>query len=228
MADIRNIRILKFSSNKEIWYKNEINKKFKIDLDIESKYYNHYTLVDKQGFPNGKYVLIDDIEILDYKFNCISCNEEVKQISYPFKSSEIWNGNFSDGLVSRVECGYGSKYDGNKYIVTICDDCIKHHSEVTEYLIYNGDYLMDKTIQEHVKMENNIFNDVEYEGFIEYNKIFNIIKPWFIHNIGKPFQVKQSKTKKCNFEIINNEKYNGRLIQNKYFTITKTLKTNKN
>lgn len=59
------------------------------------------------------------------KKNCIKCGKEIESI-YDISvtpNMNIWTG----GVVLKVEPGFGSKLDGNSYILSICDDCIEKY-----------------------------------------------------------------------------------------------------
>jgi len=68
---------------------------------------------------------------------CIKCGAEIKPIDpeapYSSPQSAMWNG----GIVDKIAAGYGSKLDGNIYIIAICDECVLN-SEVIEYI---GNYI---------------------------------------------------------------------------------------
>jgi hypothetical protein len=59
------------------------------------------------------------------KENCIKCGKEIESWGVLFRRPEnnIWTG----GVVLKVEPGFGSKLDGNSYILSICDDCIEKY-----------------------------------------------------------------------------------------------------
>ena len=52
-------------------------------------------------------------------------------------------GMWEDGIVEIINGGYGSNFDGNKYLIAICDDCIE--SNLDEYVEQpNGNLLLFK------------------------------------------------------------------------------------
>lgn len=65
-------------------------------------------------------------------YQCIVCDKKI-DLLYPeyFEDakepeSAMWN----DGIVGRVDGGYGSRHDTCKFIISVCDDCIdKHYNE---------------------------------------------------------------------------------------------------
>lgn len=79
-------------------------------------------------------------EIMD-SVKCICCGFEIKRLHADMVSKEdkpevgMWDG----GTVERIGMPYGSKLDGDIYIIGICDGCIKKNKD---RVIYKGDYLM--------------------------------------------------------------------------------------
>lgn len=67
---------------------------------------------------------------------CISCNQQIKPLSISLDEDE--KGMFLDGAVGRIEVGYGSSFDGNIYLIAICDSCIEAKKES---LVLLGNYL---------------------------------------------------------------------------------------
>jgi hypothetical protein len=61
---------------------------------------------------------------------CIKCGKEIKLIYEPEKDYPpercLWEG----GVVERIFAGFGSKLDGNEYIITVCDECLTSFGEV--------------------------------------------------------------------------------------------------
>lgn len=59
-------------------------------------------------------------------FKCIICEREIKAIHFdsipPDKPSQgMWN----DGVVELLYMPYGSRLDGEVYVIGICDNCIE-------------------------------------------------------------------------------------------------------
>jgi hypothetical protein len=52
------------------------------------------------------------------------------------KPSTINNAMVDDGIIHIIEAGYGSKHDGDRIILAICDDCVK-----LKQLKYVGNYM---------------------------------------------------------------------------------------
>lgn len=51
---------------------------------------------------------------------CIKCNKEIQSVKNMW-----WNG----GIVNKIIAGYGSKLDGDVYLISICDECTKKYLE---------------------------------------------------------------------------------------------------
>lgn len=68
---------------------------------------------------------------------CIKCDFEIKPIEpdhHKRPESSMWNG----GIVDRISAGYGSKLDGNMYIIAICDSCVKDNKQKLQFM---GNYM---------------------------------------------------------------------------------------
>ncbi len=62
--------------------------------------------------------------------NCICCNEKIERFLFEGEINDeikeevpeqcMWN----DGVVGKLEAGFGSRYDTDSFYVAICDDCI--------------------------------------------------------------------------------------------------------
>jgi hypothetical protein len=63
-------------------------------------------------------------------------NEETKDGRFKTVNSEM----VSDGIIQIIDAGYGSKCDGDQFIIAICDDCIKENLE-DGTLLYFGNYM---------------------------------------------------------------------------------------
>lgn len=50
----------------------------------------------------------------------------------------INNEMVNDGIIHIIEAGYGSKHDGDKIIIAICDDCIKENLDDGGLLFYDN------------------------------------------------------------------------------------------
>lgn len=85
---------------------------------------------------NLKKITLEDIKSLP----CFKCDKPVKLLYTEHwkegdkPESQMWDG----GIVDKISANYGSEHDSDMYIIAICDDCIKWHSEK---LIYMGNYM---------------------------------------------------------------------------------------
>ena len=50
------------------------------------------------------------------------------------------NEMIDNGIIHIIDAGYGSKHDGDQFIIAICDDCIKENLEDAT-LLYYGNYM---------------------------------------------------------------------------------------
>ena len=57
------------------------------------------------------------------KHNCVICNAVIERIE-SLPNDKEWEGCFADGIVEKISAGYGSKHDGDMFIICICDSCI--------------------------------------------------------------------------------------------------------
>lgn len=68
------------------------------------------------------------------------------------KPSTINNSMTDNGIIHIIDAGYGSKYDGDRIILAICDDCIKENLEDATLLYFDNYMFNDKEfIDEYVK-----------------------------------------------------------------------------
>ena len=58
------------------------------------------------------------------------------QIIYSTIDNEMVDG----GIIHLIDAGYGSKHDGDRFILAICDDCIEEN-EKNGTLLYWGNYM---------------------------------------------------------------------------------------
>lgn len=63
-----------------------------------------------------------------------------------------------DGIATLIDAGYGSTYDGDRFAIAICDDCIKSSLE-DGTLLYLGNYLSPyhQLTEEDVEKSKKIF-----------------------------------------------------------------------
>lgn len=62
---------------------------------------------------------------------CVICNKEIKPL-YPDVSSteEPEKGMWDGGIVDKFYMPYGSRLDGDVYVIGLCDDCIEHKQKI--------------------------------------------------------------------------------------------------
>ena len=58
---------------------------------------------------------------------------EGQKIPYTINNSMV-NG----GIIHIIDAGYGSKHDGDRFIIAICDDCIKENLEDSTLLYFDN------------------------------------------------------------------------------------------
>ena len=63
---------------------------------------------------------------------CIKCNKEIKPY-LPDENDKPEYGMWEDGIVEIINGGYGSNFDGEKLLITICDDCIESNLDKLKY-----------------------------------------------------------------------------------------------
>jgi hypothetical protein len=96
---------------------------------------------------------------------CICCNKDnVYPVCSNGKLSEedlLWknddgitidNQMVHDGIIQIVDGGYGSKHDGDRFIIAICDNCISEKIKETT-ILYWGNYMYSSEdfISEEIK-----------------------------------------------------------------------------
>jgi hypothetical protein len=84
---------------------------------------------------------------------CICCNKnKVKPLlsdniqeedvlwSKGGESENINNGMINEGIIYLIDAGYGSKHDGDRFLIAICDECITEKvNDAT--ILYFGNYI---------------------------------------------------------------------------------------
>lgn len=66
--------------------------------------------------------------------NCIICDSEIK----PIEDSNDEKGMWLDGIVDKISANYGSKFDGDMFLIAVCDNCLESKKEKIKYL---GNYM---------------------------------------------------------------------------------------
>lgn len=74
------------------------------------------------------------------KINCIRCGAEIETIHEHDDNSkpeqEMWGG----GVVDVIAANYGSKHDGEMYLIAVCDNCIDN-CLLSGKIKWRGNYL---------------------------------------------------------------------------------------
>jgi hypothetical protein len=92
---------------------------------------------------------------------CICCEKKIELLHKQEQESEedlifskkaensMWNG----AIVGTIDAGYGSIFDGDQFVIGICDECIKTKSSQTT-LVYVGNYMFldDEEIEKSKKL----------------------------------------------------------------------------
>ena len=82
-------------------------------------------------------------------------NEISKTDPFNGQNSTINNEMISDGIIHIIDAGYGSKCDGDRFIIAICDDCIGSNLEDGTLLFFSSDeYIIEK---EEVEKSKRIY-----------------------------------------------------------------------
>ena len=94
---------------------------------------------------------------------CICCKKNNVKVSLPVREEEsqisteediLWkvgrrpdgslvnvnNEMIDNGIIHIIDAGYGSKHDGDQFVIAICDKCIKTNLEDAT-LLYYGNYM---------------------------------------------------------------------------------------
>ena len=83
-------------------------------------------------------------------------NEISKKYPFTGQNSTINNEMVSDGIIHIIDASYGSKCDGDRFIIAICDDCIQSNLENGTLLFFSGGY-DTKHEQDNIEMSKKIF-----------------------------------------------------------------------
>lgn len=63
--------------------------------------------------------------------NCMCCGKDIKLIHGDISKPE--DACWLNGSVNKFTIGYGSKFDGDVYIIALCDDCIDKNLDRLEF-----------------------------------------------------------------------------------------------
>ncbi len=86
-------------------------------------------------------------EKLSYtKKSIIGMEEKVEEEDILWKNSKRPDGSLTsvnnemvnNGIIHIIDAGYGSKHDGDQFIIAICDDCIKENLQDSTLLYYSN------------------------------------------------------------------------------------------
>lgn len=75
---------------------------------------------------------------------CICCGKRIKKEHYASDITQynVNHTNMSGGTAARIECGYGSRLDGDMYIIAICDDCLTK-TKASKRITYLGNFISE-------------------------------------------------------------------------------------
>lgn len=79
-------------------------------------------------------------------------NEKTKDGKFETVNSEM----VSDGIIQIIDAGYGSKRDGDQFIIAICDDCINKNLE-DGTLLYFGNYMDSYFVEESIEKSKRTY-----------------------------------------------------------------------
>jgi len=54
------------------------------------------------------------------------------------KTLDVTNSMVNDGIIHIIDAGYGSKHDGDRIILAVCDECISKNLEDATLLYYSN------------------------------------------------------------------------------------------
>jgi len=64
------------------------------------------------------------------------------------------NEMIDNGIIHIIDAGYGSRFDGDQFIIAICDDCIKENTQDAT-LLYWGNYMYGNEGFVHEEIEKS-------------------------------------------------------------------------
>jgi len=68
------------------------------------------------------------------KYQCVVCEKDIPEVHGPFEKD--WEGMWNGGIVDKIAAGYGSKIDGDMFVIAICDECV-----IEKNLKWVGNYM---------------------------------------------------------------------------------------
>ena len=60
-----------------------------------------------------------------------------------------------DGIIHIIDAGYGSKHDGDKFVIAICDECISINLEDATLLYYDNYFSFD--VSDEIEKSKQIY-----------------------------------------------------------------------
>ena len=147
----KNIKRIKIINNRhDSWYTNKLNKTYYTDLNLNLKFevLDHYIVTNEYGNliqdgNNNPYLIHkNDVEVInENSYNCIVCDTKIKALEANIlDNNKPYNRMWDDGIVDIISAGYGSRKDGDIYIIGICDNCVEQKLKNNKITFYK-DYL---------------------------------------------------------------------------------------
>ncbi len=68
---------------------------------------------------------------------CLCCGSQILKDGHSPKALSPENCMWMGGMVGKIHAGYGSKLDGNVYIIAICDKCAIKKKKLMELIQYS-------------------------------------------------------------------------------------------
>lgn len=98
----------------------------------------------------------------NYRSGFSETEEDVLYLKKEIKSDgstlNINNEMVDNGIIHIIDAGYGSKHDGDQFLIAICDDCINVNKEDGTLLYYNNYmYSDEKFIEEEKEKSKKIY-----------------------------------------------------------------------
>lgn len=69
----------------------------------------------------------NDAQVIKTELPCICCGKSLTVAcgDDSFTINTVDHQGFNDGMAAGISCGYGSRLDGNVYMIALCDACAK-------------------------------------------------------------------------------------------------------
>lgn len=74
----------------------------------------------------------------EVEIKCICC-EKTLELLYPEMEHDVSSGMYNGGMVNDNAVGYGSVFDGDIFVIGVCDKCIEKKSK-SGVIIHRGRY----------------------------------------------------------------------------------------